>query len=131
MKNARLVDLAIRKDSRGELGVFEDIPFSTIRVFWICNVPEGIVRGGHAHRENEQVHMCLTGAVTFVLNDGKAVETIRLRAGEGLYTGPMIWHTLQSFEPHTVLFVANSVKFDENEYIRDYNEFLSLIRGPA
>ena len=113
----------------GSLSFFEatkDIPFEVRRIYYIYDAPAGTQRGGHAHRNLHQILFCPYGKIEIVLDDAKTRESVMLDdPGKGLVIGPglwreMIWHTDQA-----VLCVAASEYYDENDYIRDYQEFLT------
>lgn len=110
------------------LTVGQEIPFAIKRVFYISDVVGGSsIRGMHAHRVTEQVLHCVSGACTVTLDDGTDKKTIRLSAGpEGIRIGQLVWHTLTDFIPGSVLLVIASEPYDESDYIRDYETFLSL-----
>lgn len=132
IQNARLITIRDIVDSRGHLSFIEigkDLPFQVSRAFWVYGVPRETTRAGHAHRRNEQVHVCVSGSVTFALDDGANQEEITLDSPtQVLYTGPMVWHDIGKWEKGSVLFVLNSIKYDEEEYVRDHREFLELTR---
>lgn len=132
MKNVHLIDLKTKNDVRGSLTVVEnqkDIPFNIARVFWIYGVPEKSIRGGHGHRRNKQLHVCLSGSVTYVMDNGHTKEKFTLNTpNQGLYNAEMIWHSLEDFAPNTIIQVFNSVEYDDKEYIKDYEEFLKLAK---
>ena len=130
LKNIRQIDLQTITDSRGSVSVLEsgkNTPFEVKRTFHIYNVEENAERGSHAHKKNEQVYACLNGSVTITFDDGINKEDFVLSdPSKGLYVGPMMWHTLKNFSPGTVLFVWNSMGYDEDDYIKDYDEFLKI-----
>jgi dTDP-4-dehydrorhamnose 3,5-epimerase-like enzyme len=132
VKNTRSIKLHTFSDSRGKVSVAEgekDIPFKIERTFHIYGVPQGEERGGHAHRETEQVYVCLNGSVTVILNDGTNKEEITLRDPEQvLYVGPLVWSVLKDFQPGTVLFVWTSKHYDATDYIREYDEFIKTAK---
>jgi len=106
------------------------IPFSIKRVYFIYDVGDpSAIRGQHAHRKVEQVFFCLSGKVTFEVDNGVAKQEYTLsRSDEGLYIGPKVWHTMRNFGPSTVLLAVASDYYDEKEYIRDYQESLEFKR---
>jgi len=130
IKNTEIVTIKIMRDPRGSLGAVQsmkDIPFEINRIFYIFDVPEQSVRGGHAHKQNRQLHICLRGSVTYVLDDGQTKEECVLDNPEfGLYMGPMVWHSLKNFSPQAVILVLNSEPYDENEYCRNHADFISM-----
>ena len=130
----RLVDMPVKPDARGALTfgqVGDHLPFVPRRYYAIMSVPEGKVRGEHAHRRQHGFMVCLTGGLTVTLDDGQTTETWRLDGPEkGLYIPPMYWDTLSDFAPGTVVLCLSSGEFDEGDYIRKYDEFLELTRRP-
>ncbi|HEX5216114.1 MAG TPA: WxcM-like domain-containing protein [Vicinamibacterales bacterium] len=126
--------LPLIEDLRGRLTVAEggrDIPFTPKRCFVVFDVPGKDVRGEHAHRTCHQFLVCTRGAVSVVVDDGRASEEVRLDAPNlGLYIPPMIWAVQYRYSPDATLMVLASEPYDAADYIRDYDDFLSL-RGAA
>jgi acetyltransferase-like isoleucine patch superfamily enzyme/dTDP-4-dehydrorhamnose 3,5-epimerase-like enzyme len=111
----------------GEFG--ETIPFTPKRYFVIFDVPTKEIRGEHAHRSCHQFLVCLRGSVTVVVDDGTSAEQIELREPDmGLYVPPMVWAVQFRYAPDALLAVFASDHYDAADYIRDYDEFLSLVR---
>ena len=115
----------------GYLSFFEsekDVPFAIKRIYYIYDVPKGIVRGFHAHKKLSQLVICLNGKIKVTLDNGTAKEEILLdKANEGLIIGDGQWRTMEFQEEGSILMVAASEYYDENDYIRDYNEFIKLV----
>jgi dTDP-4-dehydrorhamnose 3,5-epimerase-like enzyme len=87
----------------------------------------GVERGFHAHRKLEQLAIAVSGSCTFVLDDGSVREEVRLDRPDGaLLMAPMVWHEMRDFSPECVLLVLASEPYSEDDYIRDYSEFLGL-----
>jgi WxcM-like, C-terminal len=129
---ARLIDLREFSDSSGRLCVVEggDVPFPVQRVFFVHTIPADQNRGGHAHRELEQVIIASSGSFAVSLDDGDDLATFRLaRPGVGLYVPPMHWATLTDFSPSAVVLVLASHAYDEADYYRDYDEFRNAVDG--
>lgn len=103
-----------------------DLPFLPKRLYWIYGVPEGNMRGGHAHKKLWQVLICLHGSITVHLEDGRGwQETMKLDDPTlGLLLPPPFWHTMTFGQPGSVLLAIASDVYDESDYIRDYGEFL-------
>lgn len=124
----KLIELTRILDHRGNLSVveqFKDIPFDIKRVYWIYDVPGGENRGGHAHREISEFIIAANGSFTVTLTDGKEKKKFLLNHPyQGLYVGPGWWRTLDDFSSGSVCLVIASDYFAEEEYIRDYDEFL-------
>ena len=104
-----------------------DIPFAIKRIYYITDVAPEVVRGNHAHRELQQVLICLKGQVKIMVENALRDEkqTIELNAiNRGLYIGPMTWRQMYDFQQDTVLLVLADEYYDEADYIRDYAQFL-------
>lgn len=121
-----LTRLTAHDDQRGRLVSIEglsDVPFAIARVYYIL-AGDGSPRGFHAHRTLQQLMICVAGSCRIVLDDGREQSEFRLaRADEGLLVGPMTWREMHDFEAGTVLLVIASERFDEADYIRDYDDF--------
>lgn len=130
--NYALLPLRVFSDERGKLGVLEsykDIPFLIKRMYYIFDTSPSLHRGGHAHRELEQIVLCLCGNCEFVLDNGNLRESIPLNSPEvGLYIGKNMWREMKNFSYDCRLVILASDYYDESEYIRDYTEFIELIR---
>lgn len=104
------------------------LPFAVQRVFWTYHTPDNILRGRHAHRATEQVLIAVAGRILVTVEraDGK-LEVFRLESPHiGLYVPPAVWHTMQ-YSSGAVQLALASLPFDEVDYIRDYQNFKSLI----
>ncbi len=126
--NWKLVDLPRIHDPRGDLTFIEGgrhVPFQIARVYYLYNVPVDAERGGHAHRNLEQVIFALSGSFRVRVDDGRERQEFWLRdPRKGLYLGSMIWREMDSFSQGAVAMVLASTPYDEADYIRDYNAFL-------
>lgn len=124
--------LLLVADLRGSLSAGEfvaQIPFTPKRYFIVFDVPGKDVRGEHAHRRCEQFLVCVRGSVSIVVDDGAASEEIALDAPNiGLYLPAMVWAVQYKYSPDALLLVFASDHYDPDDYIRDYDEFLSAIR---
>jgi hypothetical protein len=129
----RLIELPRAADDRGSLTFIEGgkhIPFDVKRVFYLHDVPPSGGRGAHAHRSLEQFLVCLVGGCDVALDDGLAKRSVRLDVPwTGLYIPSMIWASERSFAPGTVCLVLASAPYDENDYIRDYADFVRAVRS--
>jgi oxalate decarboxylase/phosphoglucose isomerase-like protein (cupin superfamily) len=104
---------------------YSEIPFSINRVYYLYDVPSGETRGGHAHKELQQLIIAASGSFDVVLDDGKIKRTISLnRPNFGLYVKSGIWRELLNFSSGSVLLVLASLKYTEDDYIRKYDDFL-------
>lgn len=115
-------------DRKGDISVVEngiEVPFDINRIYYLYDVPGGVDRGGHAHRELYQLILAVSGCFTVVLDDGVEKRSFVLnRPYKGLLVKPGIWRTLEDFSSGSVCLVLASEKYDESDYIRDYNEFM-------
>lgn len=127
-----LYRLNVRGDERGSLIALEglvDLPFEIERVYYIFGTAAGVVRGRHAHRDLQQLAICLNGSCTFDLDDGTRKVSVQLdRPDEALRIGSMVWREMREFSDDCVLLVLASRRYDESDYIRDYEEFLRNAR---
>lgn len=118
-------------DDRGQLVALEeykDIPFDIKRVYYIYRTEEGVRRGFHAHKNLEQILVCVHGSCKILLDNGWEKETVLLdNPCEGLYIANDIWREMYDFSPDAVLLVLASELYDEADYIRNYDAFLEFI----
>ncbi|MBO4266262.1 MAG: FdtA/QdtA family cupin domain-containing protein [Lachnospiraceae bacterium] len=128
----RKLQFADLGDDRGKLVVAEgeiDIPFSIQRVFYIYGSDDSVVRGQHANRDSEFVLINVAGSSKVMITDGTNKEVVELnRPMEGVYIPKMIWKEMYDFSQDSVLLVLASTHYDGNEYVRDYGEYLKLIK---
>lgn len=122
-------------DDRGQLVALEeinDIPFSIKRVYYMYDTIAGVRRGGHAHKSLEQILICVHGSCKVLVDDGNDKKIVSLeKPYEGLYLSNNMWREMYDFSPDAVLMVLASQLYDENDYIRDYDEFLKSIGRKA
>lgn len=125
----RVIDLPKITEPRGNLTFIEGhrhVPFDIERVYYLYDVPGGAERGGHAHRELHQLIVAMSGSFDVVLDDGFEKRRVHLnRSYHGLYICPMIWRELDNFSSGSVCMVLASRIYDEADYYRDRNEFIS------
>ena len=125
-----LISLAIKGDVRGNLIAIEqcrDVPFEMSRVYYLFGTQPGVTRGLHAHRQLQQLAIAVAGSCNMLLDDGVKRTTIRLAdPARGLLIRPMVWHEMSDFSADCVLMVVADAPYDEADYIRDYDEFLSF-----
>ena len=131
MEHPRMIPLPKISDPRGNLSVIEelkDIPFTIERTYWIYDVPGGEIRGGHAFKENQEFIVALSGSFDVVLDNGIEKETFSLnRSYNGLYVPKGMWREMTNFSTNSLALILSSTKYDANDYIRDYDEFLKNI----
>ncbi len=132
LEDCKMLDLPKISDPRGNLTFIEGekhIPFRIQRVYYLYDVPGGADRGEHAHKTLRQFMIAMSGSFDITLDDGFSKKTWHLnRSFNGIYISPMMWRSLDNFSSGSVCMVLASDAYDENDYIRDYNEFLSLAR---
>ena len=125
--DCRIIDIRKYSDNRGYLSVIEggeDIPFEIKRIYYLYMVPEA-ARGAHAHKELQQLLIATSGSVDITLDDGHEKKTFHLdRPWKGLLVVPGLWRDLDNFSGGPVLMCLASEKYDEGDYIREYDEFL-------
>lgn len=129
VSDCKIIDLKKYLDPRGNLSVIEelsDIPFKIMRSYWIYDVPGGERRGGHAYKTNNEFIIALSGSFDIVVDDGCEKKVFSLnRSYYGLYVPNGIWREMNNFSTNSVALVLSSTMFDENDYVRDYEEFLN------
>ena len=117
-------------DDRGSLVALEahkTVPFEIKRVYYIFGTQSGVARGFHAHRNLKQIAVCVTGKCRMVLDDGATREEAWLDSPiKGLIIGNLVWREMHDFSEDCVLLVLASEHYDEADYIRSHDEFLSL-----
>ena len=123
----RLIDLPKILDERGNLSFFEEenqIPFKIKRAYWIYDVPGGEFRGSHAFKDTEEFIVAMSGSFDVVLHDGEKELKFSLnRSYYGLYVPKLTWRRLENFSTNSLALVTASKRYDEKEYIRDFDHF--------
>lgn len=118
-------------DHRGSLSFIEegcDVPFSIKRVFYIYDIPGGAKRGGHANKKNMEVVMAASGSFDLHLSDGNQDRVFHLnRANKGVLIPPGAWVNMQNFTTGTIVLVVCSEFYDEDDYIRDFDEYKKYV----
>lgn len=132
LDHCKIINLPKISDPRGNLTFIEGgnhIPFDIQRVYYLYDVPGGAERGGHAHKNLHQLIIAMSGSFDVVLDDGGQKKRYHLnRSYQGLYVCSMIWRELDNFSSGSVCMVLASNKYDEDDYYRNYSEFL-LAKG--
>jgi len=126
-----LIDLQHAIDLRGSLAAMEfahGLPFAPKRMFFVYDVSSRFARGAHAHHECHQFLVCVKGSVRAIADDGAIRREYLLDSPDvGLYMKPLTWGTQYSYSADAVLVVLASHDYDSGDYIRDYDEFLSIV----
>jgi dTDP-4-dehydrorhamnose 3,5-epimerase-like enzyme len=125
--NISKINIPKIEDVRGNLSVIENgiLPFEIKRVYYLYDVPAGAERGGHSHIEQNEFLIALSGSFDVILNDGNIETIVTLnKPFEGLLIKNGIWRELKNFSSGSVCLVIASDVFDEEDYIRDFNQFL-------
>lgn len=132
INNTRLISIPKIEDPRGNLSIIEEfkqIPFKIERSYWIYDVPGGQIRGGHAFKIQTELIVALSGSFDITVDNGIKKESYTLnRSYYGLYVPAGMWRQMENFSTNSLALVLSSTPFDENDYIRDYQEFLSTIK---
>ena len=118
-------------DERGQLVALEehkDIPFEIKRVYYMYDTGKGVTRGQHAHKSLEQILICSHGSCKLMLDNGKEKKIVSLeKPYEGLYISNNIWREMYDFSSDAVLMVLASDVYKDEDYIRNYDEFLKFV----
>lgn len=129
MQQPQIIQLPKIVDPRGNLSFFEfpkQIPFAMQRVYWIYDVPGGEIRGSHAFKEQNEFIVALSGSFDVVLHDGIDEFKFSLnRSYYGLYVPKMLWRKLENFSTNALALIASDCKYNDQDYIRDFDTFLS------
>jgi dTDP-4-dehydrorhamnose 3,5-epimerase-like enzyme len=132
IKDVKIIELPKFADPRGNLSFVEQekhIPFVIRRTYWLYDVPGGECRGGHAYKENQEFIVALSGSFDVVLDDGTEKKTFTLnRSYYGLYVPKGLWREMENFSTNSLAMILSSTDYDANDYVRDYDEFLTLKR---
>ena len=119
-------------DDRGQLVAIEatkDLPFEIRRVYYIYDTLPGVRRGFHAHRNLQQILLCVSGSCKIHLDDGTDTAEVTLDTpNQGLYIANNMWREMYDFSPGAVLLVLASEYYDEADYIRNYEDFIKMVR---
>ena len=132
IEHVTFVDIPNVHDLRGKLAVIEkdSIPFKMQRVYYLYDVPSDSYRGGHAHKLQKSVLIALSGSFEVLVDDGTSKKHVRLnKPDKGLYIPTGIWREIGDFSSGSVCLVIASTEFEEDDYIRDYDDFVSSTIG--
>lgn len=131
INKAHIIDLPKVTDPRGNLSFIQNsdqIPFDIKRAYWIYDVPGGMFRNGHAFRSQHEFIVALSGSFDVVLKDNEGERRIHMsRSYYGLYVPPMTWREIDNFSTNSVAMVLSSTLYNEDDYIRDFEQFKQLI----
>ena len=136
LSGVRMLEFPHHGDERGHLVVVEglkDVPFEIRRMFYIYGSDANVVRGCHANRKSEFVFINVAGHSKVRIDDGRGnkAEFSINRPHTGLYMPRMIWKEMYDFSPDSVLLVLSNEAYDPDEYIRDYDAFVSEVNAHA
>jgi len=131
LSNIQIINFPLLGDDRGSLVALEakfTVPFEVKRVYYIFGTKFGVSRGFHAHRELQQVAICVTGKCRMLVDDGMRREEVWLDSPtKGLLIGDLVWREMHDFSPDCVLLVLANQHYNENDYIRSYDEFKRVL----
>jgi dTDP-4-dehydrorhamnose 3,5-epimerase-like enzyme len=128
IQHCKIISVPKIEDPRGNLSVIENdvIPFEIKRVYYLYDVPSGAERGGHSHKEQQEFLVALSGSFDVILNDGQHEKVVSLnKPFEGLLITNGIWRELKNFSSGAVCLVIASAVFEEEDYIRVFQDFLN------
>lgn len=129
----KIIELPKITDPRGNLTVVEankNVPFDIKRTYWVYDVPGGECRGGHAHKQCLEFIVAVSGSFHVTLDNGKEKNTYLLNhPWQGLLVDTGVWRTLDDFSSGAVCMVLASEKFEEEDYIRDYDDYLKYMEN--
>ncbi len=126
---AKRIKLPKIEDHRGNLSIIENntIPFVSKRVYYLYDVPSGARRGGHAHKEQHEFLIALSGSFDVIIDDGENKETFILnKPDEGLLIPKGCWRELENFSSGGICLVLASAEYLEEDYIRNYDDFVAF-----
>ncbi|MEH1924682.1 sugar 3,4-ketoisomerase [Nostoc sp.] len=133
IEQCRIIHLPKVQDPRGNLTFIEGnkhVPFDLKRVYYLYDVPGGAERGGHAHKQLQQLIIAMSGSFDVVLDDGHGKWRFPLnRSYYGLYVSSMIWRELDNFSSGSICMVLASTYYEESDYYRNYDEFIKAVRS--
>lgn len=129
----KIIELQKITDPRGNLTVAEankNVPFDIKRTYWVYDVPGGECRGGHAHKQCLEFIVAVSGSFHVTLDNGKEKNTYLLNhPWQGLLVDTGVWRTLDDFSSGAVCMVLASEKFEEEDYIREYDDYLKYMEN--
>jgi len=130
-ENAKIIELPKILDARGNLSFLEEekhIPFEIKRSYWIYDVPGGEFRGGHSYKQNQEFIIALSGSFDIIVDNGnQRIKHTLNRSYYGLYVPNGLWRSIENFSTNSLAFIVASTDYNENDYERDYDQFLLSI----
>jgi len=132
--NIELIDLPKIEDTRGNISVIENdfLPYEIKRVYYLYDVPSHAARGGHAHKEQFEFLIPISGSFDVVLNDTKEEKTVTLnKPYKGLLIKSNVWRELENFSSGSVCLVISSGEYQEEDYIREFDEFEAYVKASS
>lgn len=128
--DCRIIEMKTESHENGKLSVMENLataPFSIRRVYYLYDLPAGAERGGHSHVDTHEIVIALNGSFDVVVDDGKQTKRVTLNRPDcGLLLPAGIWRTLDNFSSGSICLVLASERYEESDYVRDYDEFKRL-----
>ena len=128
--NIEIIKIPKIDDYRGNIAFIEKdvVPFEIKRVYYLFDIPSNARRGGHSHKEQFELLIPLSGSFEVIVDDGKEKKVIALnKPDKGLLIKSNVWRELENFSSGSVCLVISSGEYLEEDYIRDYQEFLNYI----
>jgi len=128
--NIEIINIPKVEDYRGNIAVIEKdvVPFDIKRVYYLYDVPSSAKRGGHAHKDQIELLIALSGSFDVILKDGKTTQTVTLnKPDKGLLIKTNVWRELENFSSGSVCLVVVSDVFEEEDYIRNYDDYLLIV----
>ena len=133
VEDCRILELPTIERAEGNITPIEGgihVPFEIARVYYLYDVPGGASRGGHAHKQLQQLLVSVMGSFDVVLDDGFARKRVHLdRAYHGLYLPNLIWRELENFSSGGICIVLASQPYEEDDYIREYSDFVDYTKS--
>ncbi|MBV4553018.1 FdtA/QdtA family cupin domain-containing protein [Pseudomonas sp. SWRI102] len=132
MSLVKFIQFPVLGDERGQLYVMEgrrNIPFDVKRAYYLVGTLEGVSRGFHAHKELQQIAVCVSGKCKMLLDDGVQRSQVLLdEPNKAICIDKMVWHEMHDFTHDCVMLVLASDYYDESDYIRNYDDFLKRVK---
>lgn len=133
IEEIKIIELPKILDPRGNLSFLETgnhIPFEIKRTYWIYDVPGGEIRGGHAFKEQNEFIIVLSGSLDVIVYDGEKKKKFSLnRSYYGLFIPNRLWRYMENFATNTLALVVSSTSYDENDYIRDIEQYKQFLQN--